>query len=303
MKKKCRVYGTGGAYSYKMQTGGSKPVMTQDSENQDDVPQQKTASFVNKLHENHMKAMIEQEIEQEKQSLLMKCGGKVKHMQTGGPYFPGNTFDPDYYAQLGYGQLPDYIDAPKMQNPEVFNVNKKSDLKPFIEELQEEGLGRMKHRSAGDIVGRMDKMDHIPAPLIENSPMPGDMEISQPDMYKEDKPDGWMTTAMITSGAMRGLDFASMIAQRIKEAKQQQELTDQITDVHNIFGTKDRMDRGDYMVNTPGVGDFLRPNQHTRIGYGTKVAQEGMEIGDEIELTEEEINKLIQEGYDLEYLD
>ena len=39
--------------------------------------------------------------------------------------------------------------------------------------------------------------------------------------------------------------------------------------------------RGDRMANVPGFGNELKPDQHTRWGRDTKVAQDGMEVGDE----------------------
>ena len=64
-------------------------------------------------------------------------------------------------------------------------------------------------------------------------------------------------------------------------------------------------DRGDYMANVPGFGNELKPDDHVKWGMDTKVAQDGgeMSIGDEQELSDEEIERLIAQGYKLEFID
>jgi hypothetical protein len=47
-----------------------------------------------------------------------------------------------------------------------------------------------------------------------------------------------------------------------------------VFETHDVAGS----DRGDYMVNVPGVGSDFRPDEHTRMGYNTKIAQIGIEI-------------------------
>ena len=99
-----------------------------------------------------------------------------------------------------------------------------------------------------------------------------------------------------------GMQLLGNIGGMDERAAQEAAIRERVSNVHRLYGTQGE-DRGDYMVNTPGVGDFLKPDQHTRMGYNTKVAQMGYQINDEVDLSEEEIQKLIAQGYDLEYLD
>jgi hypothetical protein len=59
------------------------------------------------------------------------------------------------------------------------------------------------------------------------------------------------------------------------------------------------------MANVPGFGNELKPDEHTRWGRDTKVAQDGgeMSVGQETELSDEEIQRLLAQGYKLEFLD
>jgi hypothetical protein len=89
----------------------------------------------------------------------------------------------------------------------------------------------------------------------------------------------------------------------------EQDLRQRISDPFNIYRTAGA-DRGDYMANVPGFGNELKPDDHTRWGRDTKVAQDGAEIqgggmnmGDETEMSEEEIQRLLAQGYKLEFLD
>jgi hypothetical protein len=79
-----------------------------------------------------------------------------------------------------------------------------------------------------------------------------------------------------------------------------------VSNVENIYKTAGA-DRGDRMANVPGFGNELKPDQHTLWGRDTKVAQDGMEvndmkIGDEAEMSDEEIQRLLAQGYKLEYI-
>ena len=72
--------------------------------------------------------------------------------------------------------------------------------------------------------------------------------------------------------------------------------------MHRLFQAE-ASDRGDYLANVPGIGDHLKPDQHTRMGFDTKVAQDGYQVGDELQLRQDQIEQLIADGYQLEYLD
>jgi len=98
-----------------------------------------------------------------------------------------------------------------------------------------------------------------------------------------------------------GLAGLSRFTNRREEAKREEELRTSFSNVHELFGSTEQ-DRGDYMVNLPGVGDPLRPDEHVRKGFNTKVARDGMEVGAEMDMDEEEIERLKAQGYDIEIL-
>jgi hypothetical protein len=108
----------------------------------------------------------------------------------------------------------------------------------------------------------------------------------------------------IAQGAIAGMRLAEGLFSMGDRMREEEKLKARFSNVFETHGTAGT-DRGDYMVNVPGVGDPLKPNQHTRMGYNTKIAQDGgaYEIDDELELTEEQINNLVAQGYNLEYLD
>ena len=107
---------------------------------------------------------------------------------------------------------------------------------------------------------------------------------------------------LATQASIAGMQLATNIGNLDDRFAQEAGIRERVSNVHRTFGTKGA-DRGDYMANVPGMGDFLKPNQHTRMGYDTKVAQDGAQIGEEMDLRQDEIEALIAQGYELEYLD
>lgn len=101
---------------------------------------------------------------------------------------------------------------------------------------------------------------------------------------------------------LAGARLLTGIGEMDERAALEEQINRKFGNVHENYGTMGA-ERGDYMVNLPGVGDPLKPNQHTRMGYNTKIAQDGLQIDEEMNLTEEQINELIAQGYNLEYLD
>lgn len=112
--------------------------------------------------------------------------------------------------------------------------------------------------------------------------------------FMEDNPYAVPEMALTTLGVFEG------IGNMFKANRGDQQYADQVSDVHRRYGSK-AAGRGDYMANVSGVGNWFRPDDYTRKGYGTKMAQMGYEVGDELELTDEEIQELIAQGYELEF--
>ena len=99
-----------------------------------------------------------------------------------------------------------------------------------------------------------------------------------------------------------GMDIASFIGNRDERRNEQARVDERMSNVHRFNPTNKNVNRGDYLINTKKTGEYFRPNEHTRFGYGNN-AQNGMEVNSEQELTESEIADLLAQGYQLEYLD
>lgn len=107
---------------------------------------------------------------------------------------------------------------------------------------------------------------------------------------------------LMSDSILAGMHLLSNIGNADERAAEEKAIRERVSNVHRLYGTQGA-DRGDYMVNAPGVGDFLKPDQHTRMGYNTKIAQDGYQINDELDLSDEEIQDLINKGYTFDMLD
>lgn len=106
----------------------------------------------------------------------------------------------------------------------------------------------------------------------------------------------------VYQGLNAGVNALSYLAEGRDRKKVEEQLRERVSNVHRFYNPQGA-DRGDYMTNVPGMGDFLKPDQHTLMGYGTKVARDGMQVNNEMELSEQEIQNLLAQGYELDYLD
>jgi hypothetical protein len=93
---------------------------------------------------------------------------------------------------------------------------------------------------------------------------------------------------------MRGITSGLM---RREALKNQTKYEQEISNPFNKYKVGEA-NTGDYMANAPGFGDHLKPNEHTRMGYGVQMAQQGFEVDAELDLTEEEIAALEAQGYE-----
>ena len=76
---------------------------------------------------------------------------------------------------------------------------------------------------------------------------------------------------------MKGITGLAGYADKRKREKEIKNRMSDVFETHDIQGS----DRGDYMANAPGVGGNFRPDELTRMGYNTKIAQEGGSLPDE----------------------
>lgn len=221
-------------------------------------------------------------------SRMMAYGGYVPKAQVGihgnnGVWFPGqDVFNTDAYN-------PTNLDPAQMQTTHGYM--------DFMHNLNTEVA-----QNTGTQVPEYD-------PMGVNSDIPGDREVTDQVQLELEK-QGRLKTAMernpylASDMAIGAMKLATNIGSLDEQAERERAIRERVSNVHRQFQAQGA-DRGDYMVNVPGVGDFLKPDQHTRMGYNTKVAQMGGEfdMDDEVELTEEQIQDLIRKGYALEFID
>lgn len=274
MKKRCRVYKP----SSMQQGGENKIAMTQDSQ-KDNVPQEKNNNFMQWLHTASNAAQVDKMIEQDIQMInagYMQVGGPVMYAQNG-VSFPGIM---PLITEVDDTPWADNKHNPYATSPEAF-----------------EGFADQEQYNPED--------DYTTAPEAQTAEMtPG-----QPNNNQEGKVDPFGMSprnANIAQGMITGINAGAAFGDLLsgKNADAERQFKAKASDPFRTNATAPS-DRGDYMANVPGIGNNFRPDEHTRMGYNTKIAQEGGEhnLDDEMELSEAEINNLIAQGYNLEYLD
>lgn len=274
MKKKCRVYGIGGdvpgyGYGGKIKKSGGEPGFSQTQDSQKDpIFAEKTNNFMNWLRNTNISAQVENQLKQDMQTIdtMYQIGGGVS--------YPG----------AGMGLMPE-IDDSLMLLPEGLEdpVPVAQGLNQFIQPTES---------------------DYINAPMQEFEPGGPDDPFSKNKRQGDGRKFGVIDPRRHNE-VQAGLAAAGILTSigRMDEAEaERQRLERQFGDVFQ-FNDVSRADRGDYLANVPGIGTNFRPDQTTLMGYNTKVAQKGYEVDQEIELSEAEINNLIAQGYNLEYLD
>jgi hypothetical protein len=126
----------------------------------------------------------------------------------------------------------------------------------------------------------------------------GDIYLKKQGRFKQ----AWNDNANFGQNTNNLMQMATNIGNLGENKQKKLDAKERMSNVHRRFAVGPQ-DRGDYATNAFGYGDNLKMDQKTRMGYDTKVAQDGMQVNDEMELTEEQINQLISQGYQLEYLD
>jgi hypothetical protein len=340
MKKKCRLYKptmqTGGE--------PRKPAMTQDSQ-KDPVFIEKSNNFLNWLHKSSDAAKVQTMMDQDMALLDAgyQIGGQTSEnpmIEQLRSILQPKQVDPSAsgFETGNYGQKQDfnigaYQNAVQQRQPNFMNNMSQfttgmqmqfaqeggasfPGLMPLIPELDESNFATDKHNpyatsaeafeSFADVEQADPFEDYTTAPepqmqeFVPGGPDdPFKKETSNVDPFGMDP-----RNANIAQGIIAGGKALTSIVDYRGRRKQEEALKRRMSDVFQTHGTAGP-DRGDYLANVPGVGSDFKPDQHTRMGYNTKIAQSGGEynMDDEVELSEAEINKLISQGYNLEYLD
>jgi hypothetical protein len=123
-----------------------------------------------------------------------------------------------------------------------------------------------------------------------------DLELTKQSAWKtatQNNPYLAANTALGAMDLLRGLGYARQAGRAGKQLGQ-------ALDPMNMYKTQ-AATRGDYTFNYP-LGPHLMPDKYTRWGDDTKVARDGYSVGQEAELTPMEIEELIRQGYELEYI-
>lgn len=321
MKKKCHVYKTGGnTPAYK---GGGQPrkelFMTQDSK-KDPVFLEKTNNFMQWLHQTNDVAKVDQMIEAD---ILALKGGYISDYQIGGPV-PGSGYETGDYGQkedinFGFYQQDIEQNQPNfLNNLSQFTTGTQyaqaggasfPGLMPLLPEEDTETMDAITGRMAEEEYSRQQNPENFyqNAPTEEFIPGGSDDPFNKDRNQSNDK-GKFGSVGMdprntnITQGAIAGMKTITGVADYFSRRKDEEALKKRFSDVFQTHGTAGA-DRGDYLTNVPGIGTNFKPDQTTLMGYNTKIAQAGYEIEEEVELSEAQINNLIEQGYNLEYLD
>lgn len=88
------------------------------------------------------------------------------------------------------------------------------------------------------------------------------------------------TEAMGAITTMKGITGIAGYADKRKREEEIRNRMSNVFETHDVSGA----DRGDYLANVPGIGTNFRPDETTRMGYNTKIAQEGGEYENYITL-------------------
>lgn len=314
MAKKCRVY-----KPQSMQRGG-QAVITQDSQ-KDDISGQKTNNFMKWLHRSSEGVKVQQEFEQDMQMLDM-------YAQYGGDMQSG--FQSGNYGQMNPLHMDAYQNAVNNQPSTIQNITDFSNLAgafaQYGQEVSYPGYGLQLMPEIDDSLMLLPEEDtETVDKILGKQPNIEDTYTTYPAVDERLPNEADYTTGATSDETKKskgrfgsigmdprntnkaqamiaGMNVLTAFGSMDEAAAEKKRLEQKQSDVFQNFATVGS-DRGDYLANAPGIGINFRPDQHTRMGYNTKIAQEGLEVDSELELTEEQINDLIAQGYNLEYLD
>jgi hypothetical protein len=108
----------------------------------------------------------------------------------------------------------------------------------------------------------------------------------------------------VAQGILGMFDTTIGVGTGIQTAREEDQLAMRKSDPFRRYHTQGKIEGDRTPHTTQKIGNNLTPTRYTRKGYGTKVAQMGYEVGQELDgLTPEEIEELLAQGYELEFID
>jgi hypothetical protein len=210
---------------------------------------------------------------------------EYKHLDKAemGTFFPTDGYDPtllnDMFGSKGFRDLS------SMDPSQLTTTHGSMDFTKALGDKVAENTGTPKT-----------ELDPRPSPYEDDSPdlYEGNAEFKRVSRFKDNP-------AAQSLAISAGINTINAIGNKVRTNKREEALRKKISDPFSYYGVSGS-DRGDYMFNTP-TGPNFRPDDYTRIGYGTKNASLGLEVGSELELSDAEIEALKEQGYEIEYLD
>ena len=163
-------------------------------------------------------------------------------------------------------------------------------IMPLVPEIDDTAWGDNKHNpyatSAEAFQGFADQEYANPEDDYTNAPeaQTAQMTPGQSDNNQKGKVDRFgmdPRNTNIAQGMISGMKVGTSIGNFLsgKNAEEERRFKAKASDpfrTHGVAGS----DRGDYMANVPGIGNNFRPDDHTRAGYNTKMAQDGLAVQD-----------------------
>jgi hypothetical protein len=211
------------------------------------------------------------------------------NFNVGMPSFERNT-SPSFYADVyqgdpnttgnfNVGMQPfsfSKLGEPKVfENPSVNPFNKSPKLSLYPRNTKfESGI-----LSTGDAIKKinLDKIPEDTRKVMGLEPF-GDIKIKKPE---EQTGNPYVGPALLAA-----TDVFSSVARKFQDRDAKRDFKDQFLS-DNLFNPRPEDysgNRGDYTINTPGLGDYFRPDEHI-IGDYNKIAQMGGEMKRKIKIT------------------
>lgn len=227
-----------------------------------------------------------------------KCGGEMKKYQNAGEYFgelsPGMMFDPFQYQDMfGFGFKEEFKPAPVKMLDMLFDQNQQQIDQaryPQVERMMTDPSQMVRPLAKDDpflYKGRY--LLNRPTPQADIK-LPGKIPGVSNNRPQRVVDPGWgMRRAML---ATMGLGIARDLTDK-RESLYDYEMRQQGNSLSKINPSNSFSDYGDYTLNA-GLGSNFRP-----------IAKNGgqkYQDGGEYDLSQEEIEELIRQGYDVEFL-
>jgi hypothetical protein len=227
------------------------------------------------------------------------AGGYWKKVPVYRDYF---TVEPEYKKGGGINRLPKYQMRGDVNFPtdNIFGNNPNINLNQSFQNIG----------TAGGYMDFISDLNTMYPQSAQEEMIEGDMtdpnSLTEPGRFELDKVNKFKTAFdnnpyLMPTMAIGAMDLIGNIGELDEQRNRENQLRERVSNVHRSYNVNETS-RGDYMVNTPKTGDGLKPDEHLRKGFNTKIAQRGMEVNEELEMSDEEIQELIAQGYKIEFL-